>query len=185
MGAPSGAERDREDEVMALFGAESTKKVVDGVEYELVVKEFGVAYPIFIEHENPMLIWVPCGPKPPNGKPIAGNERIWDIIRQGAQLAIPVKVADCEVRFPSRWKLYSMIESLLAQSPWISIKDGLPDENADVLVTDGKKVGCGQYWVMGDGQFWDVPTSIYGAEAELKIENPTHWMPLPEPPEVK
>jgi hypothetical protein len=59
---------------------------------------------------------------------------------------------------------------------WISVKDKLPENASDVLVTDG------------DAQM----VAFYGKLKKLWIfhvdfwhhEDVTHWMPLPEPPTV-
>lgn len=62
-----------------------------------------------------------------------------------------------------------------ARSPWISVKERLP-ENGSVLVTDGGRVwvarytGCGLFYAKG---FHDE---------NLYYFNITHWMPIPEPP---
>ena len=58
---------------------------------------------------------------------------------------------------------------------WISVKDRLPSNSADVLVTDGDACMVAWYnedkrhWVLWDLGFWHS-------------EDVTHWMPLPEPP---
>lgn len=58
---------------------------------------------------------------------------------------------------------------------WISVKDGLPEEHVVVLVARddalyGREVTIG--WCRCGR--WEVPIAV-------KV---THWMPLPEPPEV-
>ena len=58
---------------------------------------------------------------------------------------------------------------------WISVKDRLPDKKGDYLIynTDGI---VWPYWYDGDG--W------YDTLGYL-TQRVTHWMPLPEPPEVE
>lgn len=64
-------------------------------------------------------------------------------------------------------------------SEWISVKDRLPKPGERILLSSKKFVGEG--WINGtlnkffryDGIEW----------SKIFIENITHWMPLPEPPE--
>ena len=82
-------------------------------------------------------------------------------------------------------RLYDRIEQLekeneaLSEAPhwwhWISVKDRLPESGVDVLVfTDDYCAYTAHY----DGYWWlsGEPTLSY---------NVTHWMPLPEPPEMQ
>ena len=59
---------------------------------------------------------------------------------------------------------------------WIPVSERLPEEDVDVLVmtTHGMHVaGLDEYgaWNASHGDSWQFP-------------EPTHWMPLPEPPEI-
>jgi hypothetical protein len=55
---------------------------------------------------------------------------------------------------------------------WISVEERLPDEDRDVLLTDGQEVV--QAWLDEDGwQVWHTSQNWRGARA---------WMPLPKPP---
>ncbi len=72
-------------------------------------------------------------------------------------------------------------ESLIWQVPrWIPVSERMPDEGERVMVsnaTDGW-VTIGSRKLTGAYHHWD------GDDHEELCE-PTHWMPLPEPPEVK
>lgn len=59
---------------------------------------------------------------------------------------------------------------------WIPVDERLPEISEDVLVCDDGVVWISSRAVWDDGKFW---------AAGLPIIKPTHWMPLPEPPEVK
>lgn len=61
----------------------------------------------------------------------------------------------------------------MTATKWIAVKDKLPEEYTDVIVTDGEQV-----WLdnmsFEDGRPWwmiDCHNTI------------THWIPMPEPPE--
>lgn len=58
---------------------------------------------------------------------------------------------------------------------WISVEERLPEDMEDVLVKVCAIIDIGYYDERG--KCWEM----YGYEGDC---NPTHWMPLPEPPEV-
>ncbi|EQB0486254.1 DUF551 domain-containing protein [Cronobacter turicensis] len=57
---------------------------------------------------------------------------------------------------------------------WIPCSERMPEEMADVLVTDGEDVK-GMWW---NGREWDSWDDRYA----LDSDDVTHWQPLPEPP---
>lgn len=66
-------------------------------------------------------------------------------------------------------------------SQWKPIESAPKDNDKPILITDGKQVGI-RVLDEEDGEcfFHDYPDSY-----NLYPVNPTHWMPLPEPPTVK
>lgn len=65
------------------------------------------------------------------------------------------------------WEKESFLAGYQAAAPqWISVKDRLPEDNTNVLVTDGLNVFRSKVWE----KFFDMGPV-------------THWMPLPEQPE--
>ena len=59
---------------------------------------------------------------------------------------------------------------------WISVKDRLPKEDQEVLMYDGIFILTCLFWKSRKLAFqWELSSGI--------ICNPTHWMPLPKPPE--
>lgn len=73
--------------------------------------------------------------------------------------------------------------SLKEQEPkfgeWIGVKDGLPEENTDVLVYRGSLISV--YTYIGHNEWEDD----YGYWSRTDDDGITHWMPLPEPPTDK
>ena len=67
---------------------------------------------------------------------------------------------------------------------WISVEERLPKKQTDVLMLFENNMAVG-YWFDGDEvvTFWRVYTDD-GWCTDCDCE-PTHWMPLPEPPEVE
>lgn len=66
-------------------------------------------------------------------------------------------------------------------SGWISVKDRLPEEWEEILVWDGKRRNTGYRFTHSSGAtHW----TIGGTTASPDIlKPPTHWQPLPPPPE--
>lgn len=63
-------------------------------------------------------------------------------------------------------------------SEWIKCSERMPDYFVDVLITDGEHVEL-NWW---DGVEWDCWAE---RNSDMRTyDDVTHWMPLPEPPEV-
>ena len=65
---------------------------------------------------------------------------------------------------------------------WISVKDRQPREGQFALVVfpNGEMVVACIYVIDEDVMYWRAQTDM-GWESDMDFD-PTHWMPLPEPP---
>lgn len=64
---------------------------------------------------------------------------------------------------------------------WIKCSERMPDINTDVMVTDGRGVGMAacRRNSLGDKHF----PVIHSGNDWMTLDTPTHWQPLPEPPQ--
>ena len=69
------------------------------------------------------------------------------------------------------------------QSGWTSVDERLPDKGQGVLAYRGDFNGdmMNTYTYLGSGNWEDD----YGYRGSAEHEGITHWMPLPEPPQMK
>ena len=80
--------------------------------------------------------------------------------------------------------LQKEIEKLRGQVPrWIPVEERLPKDRSDVLVVAYWHERWGVYmgWCAPERAAWSVHIGI-GDRSDIAV---THWMPLPEPPEVE
>lgn len=80
--------------------------------------------------------------------------------------------------------LQKEIEKLRGQLPrWIPVEERLPEDRSNVLVVAYWHERWGVYmgWCAPERAEWSVHVGI-GDRDDVAV---THWMPLPEPPEVK
>ena len=73
--------------------------------------------------------------------------------------------------------LNARIAELEAERRWIPVSERLPEDGEVVWLWDGNNLGMGYYLVLS-GCFMDRDTP-------LRRIKPTHWMPLPQLPEVQ
>jgi len=76
-------------------------------------------------------------------------------------------------------KLEETEVNLQGKMNWISVKDRLPPKEGKIYLAVSSERGIGTIqWVSG-GKYWSFRAdSYYG-----NLEEVTHWMPLPNPPE--
>ena len=85
---------------------------------------------------------------------------------------------DSHIEMCEECGMREIIESV--PSAWISVKDRLPDEGQECLFVYMRDVWCGDY---RDGQFRFQRQ--YALITKADAEKVTHWMPLPDAPEVE
>lgn len=71
----------------------------------------------------------------------------------------------------------------LLERRWIPVEERLPEDRSDVLVVAYWHERWGAYmgWCAPERAAWSVHVGI-GDRSDIAV---THWMPLPEPPEVE
>lgn len=64
-------------------------------------------------------------------------------------------------------------------SEWQPIETA-PKDGRGVLVSNGQAVGEATFFAEYDGWWWagSCPTDY----CDFQVDNPTHWMPIPDPP---
>ena len=85
--------------------------------------------------------------------------------------------AACPKGMIPRCSFYEKMRDIPTAPCWISVRDRLPDNGAEVLAWSESGFSYVDWWI--DGK-WKVNSILDG-----KYENVTHWMPLPEPPKPK
>jgi len=76
---------------------------------------------------------------------------------------------------------------------WISVKDRLPENEVDVLVFNPKDgISIGEFdlervhgYYKKDGTYFITSSGWETEYSWAPYMCPTHWMPLPQPPEVE
>lgn len=88
-------------------------------------------------------------------------------------------------------ELVKLSLSALERSEWISVNDRLPEVNTAVLIYANKKVYTARRYICLSAEWWSV-NNRGNTDMEpgtkvpsVKAKGITHWMPLPEPPEVQ
>ena len=73
------------------------------------------------------------------------------------------------------------------QSEWISVDERFPEEGDEIILcTEDGIVGAGRFFFLGEGHYFRwIAGEGSDFDDDFVETNVTHWMPLPEPPEMK
>ena len=83
-------------------------------------------------------------------------------------------------------RMHAEIEGLREQVPqWIPVSERLPDRNENVLIYIPAAAEKTYIASLDEGGMWFSSDPTADAYSLGEDGAPTHWMPLPEPPEVK
>jgi len=102
----------------------------------------------------------------------------FDVIELSGEIeALKGYIAELEAELKNARELIGMTPEP-AFPAWIPVSERLPEENQQILSTDGKEFYL-DYYARWEGKD-NPPCFCDGLSWAV-----THWMPLPEPPEVK
>ena len=81
-------------------------------------------------------------------------------------------------RRKAKQKLLAYIAELESERRWIPVSESLPELNQDVVALVDDYIVAGSF-------YHDWEHGIYFSDGGSALLVATHWMPLPEPPEVE